>query len=568
MAGGVARKERPLVGAAVSVILGTWSGFVWPCSPGGAVVVLAALAGIVGALVWVRRRAIGPHPSSPALNLAVMAMVVVVSWGSNTWRQARLDRVPPLDDLENGAPVTIVGVVAGDPDIAKPPRGVGYRWTFPLRVEGVQSAPQAPVPARGVVRVRWYGPPPGYTHSTGGSGGRGPAYGERWQLSGELRKRIGRGRVPFYFSLSSGRRTSERLAILPGTSLARKSLATRRKAARILTVGIDDFPQPVALLRALLLGYRSDLRGEMRDLFAAVGTLHIFAISGLHVGIFASLIIFVLAVLTIPRTHWVLFLAPVLIAYTFATGGRSSAVRACVMAIIYFAAPLFWRKGDALSALALAALLIVSVRPDQIYSIGFIYSFTVALGLILLYPVIHSLLAGIIREGGMLFSRQDPSAGAGPLFWEKDAMQVQPEPVHRPRMRAAIHSVASLATLSWAAWLASVPLTAFFFGRFSPIALVGNIAVIPLAFLVVVTGCLSLVSGGVLLLFADVFNHANLALMSLLVVLMKGLGNVPGGSMEIPAFELWQLVAWYVVLGCGVGWHCWNAEPRTRNAER
>ena len=361
-------------------------------------------------------------------------------------------------------------------------------------------------------------------------------------------------------SLSTGRRTSERLSALPGTGLARQCLATRRNAARLLSIGIEDFPQPVALLRALLLGYRSELRGEMRDLFAAVGTLHIFAISGLHVGIFCSLIIFVLSVLAIPRTHWVLFLAPILIAYTFATGGRSSAVRACVMAIIYFAAPLCWRKADALSALALAALLIVLVKPDQIYSLGFVYSFTVALGLILLYPVMDALLNALIRGTASLWPGREGGPEAPPLFWEQDNMYVGPEPKHRPRVRAVVHAVASLVTLSWAAWLTSVPLTAYFFGRFSPIALVGNVLVIPLAFLVVVTGCLSLVAGSFFLVAAELFNHTNLALMSLLVQLMQWLGKVPGGSPQIPKFALWPLVAWYLVLGAGAAWFYWRRD--------
>ena len=38
--------------------------------------------------------------------------------------------------------------------------------------------------------------------------------------------------------------------------------------------------------------------------------------------------------------------------------------------------------------------------------------------------------------------------------------------------------------------------------------------VVPLAFLIVLTGCLSLITGSCFLFFASLFNHANLALVS------------------------------------------------------
>ena len=80
-------------------------------------------------------------------------------------------------------------------------------------------------------------------------------------------------------------------------------------------------------------------------LFAATGTLHIFAISGLHVGVMAVLFAMVLKLAGLSRAHWILPLAPALVVYTLMTGMRVSALRACLMAICYGSAFLF-QLGD------------------------------------------------------------------------------------------------------------------------------------------------------------------------------------------------------------------------------
>ena len=245
-------------------------------------------------------------------------------------------------------------------------------------------------------------------------------------------------------------------------------------------------------------------------------------------GIVCLLFTFVLRALRVSRDRWVLALAPLLMAYTLATGARASAVRACIMAIIYYLAPLVGRRADVPSGIAAAAVLILAWAPAQLVDVGFIFSFVVVTGIVALYPLFEQPLRRL---------------------WAPDPFRLQPENAGMRIWRGVLRYLCGLAAVSCSAWLASAPLTAYFFGWFAPVALVSNLLVIPLAFLIVVSGSLSLVAGSIWMLLADVFNHASLALVSLLVAVVRGLAKVPFGSMAVPVPPLWVVFAWYAVLG-------------------
>jgi len=399
------------------------------------------------------------------------------------------------------------GIVCGEPVIASTNRA-SYILTFPLRTLAIDGVPLERR-GRGGVSVRLYG----------AGSARIPDYGEEWMLAGKWRGTRG--------VLEVSRRNARWLADGRGSRIAEACLRARQSAARQLSAGIGSFPGTVSLLHALLLGYRSQLSGPARDAFAATGTLHIFAISGLHVGIICGMIIFVLKVVRVSRVHWVLFLAPLIAAYTFSTGARPSAVRACVMAIVYYAAPLVGRRTDPVSALAAAALLVLAWSPTQLQDAGFVFSFVVVAGILAFYPPFERALR--------------------PL-WQPDPLRLQAEPKPVAWARSTLRYVLNLGALGCAAWLASAPLSALYFGRFAPIAMVGNLVVIPLAFSILVGGALSLVLGACAGFFSVVFNHANVALVWLLTRAINALAAVPFGTTRIPRPPLWAVLAWYAAL--------------------
>jgi competence protein ComEC len=246
-----------------------------------------------------------------------------------------------------------------------------------------------------------------------------------------------------------------------------------------------------------------------------------------HVVIIAGAIVFVLSACGLCRTRWALLLGPALIVYTIMTGFQPSAVRACIMGVAYAAAPLCHRRADLHTSLALAALLILAVNPGDLANAGFILSFVAVLGLGLFYPV----FAEPLRRRLMV-----------------DPLQLQPEPRWKALGRAGLHHVTGLIAMSLAAWIATTPLTAWYFGLFSPIALPGNLAAVPLASLIIITGLIALVTGNFALGLAAVFNHANLVLATLLAGSIRLLNAIPFGHIQVPAPTILAMIAWYALL--------------------
>jgi len=420
-----------------------------------------------------------------------------------------------------GEKVEITGVVSGDADVLPASRSKGVVARFSLRVKEIVPAGCFLPAGRGEIQVLLYGPGEFDV----------PSYGECWRISGKI-SRPGSAlngmpaRPPSFTANSYNAHFVEGGH---GWWLADRCYAARRASAAYLSAGIEEHKQTVDILHSLLLGYRR-LSYEMRQVFVFTGTLHIFAISGSHVVVFAGIIIVILGMLRISSVYWGFILAPLLCAYTFATGLQSSAARACIMAIIYWSAPLLGRRPDGITALAVSALIIVGAVPTQLFDRGFILSFVCVLGLIVLYPMIN----------GPVQRRLEP-----------DPLRLQPETRVMTLLRAAGRGLWSLTAMSISAWLVSAPLTAYFFGNFTPAGLLANLIVVPVSALVILTGCLSLVLGACVHWLAVIFNHANIALIWLMVRPMELMAQIPYANIKIDNVPVWSLFVWYSLLA---GW--------------
>jgi competence protein ComEC len=107
---------------------------------------------------------------------------------------------------------------------------------------------------------------------------------------------------------------------------------------------------------------------------------------------------------------------------------------------------------------------------------------------------------------------------------------------------------ASLTAMTLAAALVTAPLTALYFGSIAPIGLLGNLLAVPLSSLIIVTGALSLTLGSCALVFADIFNHANVALAFILNHFIAFLAAIPGGHWTIAPPPLWIILLLYAIM--------------------
>ena len=143
-------------------------------------------------------------------------------------------------------------------------------------------------------------------------------------------------------------------------------------------------PQIAGILKALLLGVRNDLDRDIREDFQNAGVIHVLAISGLHVG-FVVLFLHMLFRLLPLYFKWRYALTILCLAgYMLLTGSNPPVVRATLMAAIFLAGFILERRGNIYNYLFAAATIILLIQPQQLFWIGFQFSF-VAVGSILYF---------------------------------------------------------------------------------------------------------------------------------------------------------------------------------------
>ena len=147
------------------------------------------------------------------------------------------------------------------------------------------------------------------------------------------------------------------------------------------------FGEDSALPEALLLGDRSNLPQEVRDDFADAGVAHLLAISGLHVGLIAALLLIPLRRWLSPKARLIVMSAFLLL-YSALLGFPAPVVRASLLMLITLGRRILRRAPDPLTALFAAFWLILLIRPLDLFSASFQLSFCAVLGIVLIGPAL------------------------------------------------------------------------------------------------------------------------------------------------------------------------------------
>jgi competence protein ComEC len=232
-----------------------------------------------------------------------------------------------------------------------------------------------------------------------------------------------------------------------------------RGGIRQLLKGLD--PPLRAIYLAMLLGDQGEITPEMRLEFARTGTSHLLVINGMHLGMVAAVTYF-LSFWLLRRSGWLLLrinalkaatliaVLPV-VAYAWMAGGSPSTQRAEVMVLAYLLLVFLGRPREVWSALALAALIILTLAPLRLFAISFQLSFAAVGAIIYLVPrLVWGTAVELEDRAHTLWAR---------IFF-------------RVKECLAVSAVATLAT---------APLVAFYFQVVSLLGILVNLVAIPLA---------------------------------------------------------------------------------------
>ena len=257
-----------------------------------------------------------------------------------------------------------------------------------------------------------------------------------------------------------------------GNPILRAAQASRTWMQNALSRGLDDAPEVKSFINGIVLGIRHDTPEDIEEPFQQTGTIHLFAVAGLHVGIVAALLWVVATIARLPRKRAAAFIIPSLFFYAAVTGLHIPALRAAVMASILVGSYFFERKVFLPNSLAAAAFFILCWNTNELFSTGFQLSFAVV-GAIVLFA--------------------DP-------FFRFFQRRAAPDPflpqtlIQGPRrwMHSSYEWLCGGASVSLAAWVGSLPLILWYFHLVTPISLLANLVVVPIAFFVLAVALLSL----------------------------------------------------------------------------
>lgn len=317
------------------------------------------------------------------------------------------------------------------------------------------------------------------------------------------------------------RELSLRLVFLSGAEHMRHWIMDR------LSYGLDHRPDGRTLITTMALGTAQDGDDKLEEPFRNSGTLHVFAVSGMHIALMVWIIWFLLKHGGVRRSRAVMILVPLAFGYAYLTGWVPSAARAAFMASVILAAPLLNRSQRILNSIGFAVLILLAFDTQQLFQPGFQLSFGILLAIVL--------GVNLIEARFKRFTELDPFLPPSLADW-------------RARLSRNLrrHALGSSAT-SLVAWLGSLPLAWWHFGTCTPIAILANLALVPLSelsLILVVASMLVAGFGSIPLLgwiFSPVLawlNQLNALCAACMLGLATAFATIPGGHFALPPSSL------------------------------
>ncbi len=309
----------------------------------------------------------------------------------------------------------------------------------------------------------------------------------------------------------------------------------RTWACQALARGLPVEDESLRLEWALTLGWKTALTEEVSEPFVRAATYHIFAVDGLRMAIIFGIFFGLFRAVCVPRAVCGVLLLPLIWFYVSLTGWPASAIRATVMLTVVIFGWVLKRPTELVNSLFLAALLILTWQPQQLFQAGFQLSFFVVLCIILILRP--------LREATHRLFAPDP-------LLPVDLRRQWP-----PLVRVPARFVGDVLLTSFAAWVGSLPLVAYYFHIVTPVSTPANLVAVPLCALVLMSNLASLLLVGWFPAAAELFNHAGWFWMECIRVSSVWFANWPKAYFYVPAPSLFTSGLYYfILLAAATGW--------------
>ena len=308
------------------------------------------------------------------------------------------------------------------------------------------------------------------------------------------------------------------------SALFRVRSQLRKRLNEMIWRHVDEKHAPFAA--AILLGNREQLSSVERERFLKTGTVHLLAISGLHIGILAALFFLLYRIGVMRRSTALLCTIAFVIFYAWLVEFRPPVLRASILIVLFSIARLMGKSGLSYNLLALAGLIVLAFNPADLFQIGPQFSF--------------------LAVTTIIFCRQwiYPGREEDPL--KRLIANTRGTPVRI--VRWMVRNVWTTIKVSAVIWLAAVPLVAFHFHLVVPVSLLLNpLVMIPIA-VGLYFGLGVLVFGWCWPGAADFCGQICGGSLGVIDSLIERAEFIPGGHFWAMGPDFWAIVLFYIGL--------------------
>lgn len=190
---------------------------------------------------------------------------------------------------------------------------------------------------------------------------------------------------------------SKLLAVNKANLVYKWLISWRKYLGTVFERHLSGSPNEKAVASALVLGIRSDFSSELKNAYADTGATHVLSVSGLHVGLVAGMLGWIIRRIKRKKTDRfspkeIALLLAFIWFYVFLTGASASVLRSGLMFSFVMLATMVRRKISVYNSLAASAFALLCLEPKFLYDIGFQLSYLALFGIVFFHPHIYRLL--------------------------------------------------------------------------------------------------------------------------------------------------------------------------------
>lgn len=313
------------------------------------------------------------------------------------------------------------------------------------------------------------------------------------------------------------------------------------------------YPQKEAsILKAILLGDKNGLEEEIKELYQLNGLIHILSISGLHVSLLGAFVSGLLKKCRLPIWLRAPLAVSLMWCYGTMTGMGISTWRAIFMFTLHLAAELFGRTYDMLTALSLAAVLMLMDKPLLVKHSGFLLSFGAVFGIGVVLPwwkeVLGRLPFGFLLPAARpLLQQKGKEKGDNRKGSNRKGNNNRKENDNGISIKLT-NIVIEGFSLGTGIAITTLPILFYFYYKYSIYSLLLNLYVIPLMSVVFAFGMISMAAGFLAPAVGIILGAPDRAILWLYEISCRETLKLPGAVKIAGRPESWQIAIYYFIL--------------------